>query len=392
VDVETRVTVSFRVLVHHSCITFAYVSAPMATPIDTASNGDIWHLSIDDLLAPLPETRRLGGPGPFVINLSTSTAPISVSDTRIAGSQHAHVYQIQRSEDRRMRYRLRLGPFTHEDEAITVLDLVRQVYPTALTATADADDLRAIAAVAAKADPVRAPVEKRPVQAQSPQVRAELRRAPEAVSGEPIAPVMSIAQVAPGVPASIAPVAPIVLAPPQAAQSPSVRAASVPRVATVDSTQTVRALTSLELEDTGSLRWYVIQLALSEEAFDPDAVPDLDIFSLYRLYSVAGLDKGRFVHALRLGFFGEEIGATAVAKYLAAYYAEPTIKRVSVAERERFADKGLEARKDVGASGKHAAIEITSERYVRDRQRTGSGVVNAAGAAADLQTLHRKAR
>jgi len=356
VDVETRVTVSFRVLVHHSCITFAYVSAPMATPIDTASNGDIWHLSIDDLLAPLPETPRLGGPGPFVINLSTSTAPISVPDTRIAGGQHGHVYQIQRSEDRRVRYRLRLGPFTHEDEAITVLDLVRQVYPTALTATADADDLRAIAAVAAKADPV---------------------------------------QRAPAVPvASIAPVAPIVLAPPQAAQSPSVRAAAVPipRVATVDSTQTVRALTSLELEDTGSLRWYVIQLALSEEAFDPDAVPDLDIFSLYRLYSVAGLDQGRFVHALRLGFFGEEIGATAVAKYLAAYYAEPTIKRVSVAERERFADKGLEARKDVGASGKHASIEITNERYVRDRQRTGSGVANAAGAAADQQTLHRKAR
>jgi len=275
---------------------------------------------------------RLGGAGPFVINLSTSTAPISVPDTRIAGGQHAHVYQIQRSEDRRMRYRLRLGPFTHEDEAITVLDLVRQIYPTALTATADADDLRAIAAVAAKTDPVRVPVEKLPVQAQSP------------------------------------------------------------RVATVESTQTVRALTPLELEDTGSSRWYVIQLALSEQAFDPDAVPDLDIFSLYRLYSVAGLDQGRFVHALRLGFFGEEIGAAAVAKYLAAYYAEPSIKRVSVAERERFADRGIEARKDVGASGKHAAIEITSERYVRDRHRTGSGVVNAAAAAADLQTLHRKAR
>ena len=309
----------------------------MATPTDTASNGDILHLSIDDLLAPLPETPRLGGAGPFVINLSTSTAPISVPDMRIAGGRHAHVYQIQRSEDRRMRYRLRLGPFTHEDEAITILDLVRQVYPTALTATADADDLRAIAAAAAKADPVRT------------------RAAPQP------APVLA---------ARAAAVPPVTVVPQMAAVP---RAASIPRVATVESTQTVRALTPLELEDTGALRWYVIQLALSEEAFDPDAVPDLDIFSLYRLYSVAGLDQGRFVHALRLGFFGEEIGAAAVAKYLAAYYAEPIIKRVSVAERERFADKGLEARKDVGASGKHASIEITNERYVRDRPRQSRG-------------------
>lgn len=317
----------------------------MATPIDTASNGDIRHVSIDDLLAPLPETPRLGGPGPFVINLSTSTAPINVPDTRISGGRHAHVYQIQRSEDRRMRYRLRLGPFTHEDEAITVLDLVRQVYPTALTATADADDLRAIAAVAARTDPVRTPAIP-PVAAIPPAAAVPLVAvAPPAAAVPPMA----------AVPAAIA------------------RAAGVPRVATVDSTQTVRALTPLELEDTGSLRWYVIQLALSEEAFEPDAVPDLDIFSLYRLYSVAGLDQGRFVHALRLGFFGEEIGAAAVAKYLAAYYTEPTIKRVSVAERERFADKGLEARKDVGASGRHASIEITNERYVRDRPRQSRG-------------------
>jgi hypothetical protein len=136
----------------------------------------------------------------------------------------------------------------------------------------------------------------------------------------------------------------------------------------LESTQTMRALTPTELEDNEASRWFVIQLALADHAFDPDSVPNLDIFREYRLYSVAGLDQGRVVHALRLGFFREEIGAVAVASYLAAYWDKPTIKRVSVAERERFAEQRVEARKDVGATGKHAVIEITDELVARRRR------------------------
>ena len=136
----------------------------------------------------------------------------------------------------------------------------------------------------------------------------------------------------------------------------------------LESTQTIRALTPMEIEDSEASRWYVIQLALADHAFDPDAVPNLDIFCEYRLYSVAGLDQGRVVHALRLGFFREEIGAVAVASYLAAYWDKPSIKRVSLAERERFADQRVEARKDVGATGKHAIIEITDELVARRRR------------------------
>ncbi len=136
----------------------------------------------------------------------------------------------------------------------------------------------------------------------------------------------------------------------------------------LESTQTVRALTQLELNDEQASRWFVIQLSLSEDAFDPETVPNLDIFSVYRLYCVAGIDQGRIVHALRLGFFSEEIAASAVASYLAAFYDKPAIKRVSSAERQRFADQSLKARKDVGATGKQAVIEITDERYVRERR------------------------
>ena len=146
----------------------------------------------------------------------------------------------------------------------------------------------------------------------------------------------------------------------------------------LESTQTIRALTPKELEDNEASRWFVIQLALADHAFDPDAVPNLDIFSEYRLYSVAGLDQGRVVHALRLGFFREEIGAVAVASYLAAYWDKPTIKRVSLAERERFADQRVEARKDIGATGKHAVIEITDELVARRRRSTKASAASKA--------------
>jgi hypothetical protein len=500
-------------------------------PMNTPLTREIWHLSIEDLLEPLPETPRLGGPGPFVINLSVSSAPISQPIKDIPGSDCALVYQIKRTEDRRLRYRLRLGPFSNEDDAEVVLAKVREIYPSALTATADTDDLRTIASLQLKADALRpasqkqtegaavaevakapasaaaiveaeiakspaaavsppavpvdavpAPVAAAPVPALAPAAppvaaaseaaaatpktpvaaapapaaaaakvpvtAAPVPAAPVAAAPAPVVPAVKVpvtaapvravpvaAAPAPVVPAGKAPIAkaPLAAAPapattvvkPAAPEAPqvaaqhkaSVRAATVsvkptpafdpaliptltavervskppgavdkaPRQAVVappaeipdhverldtpldmlESTQTVRPLTPLELQDHEATRWFVIQLSLADEAFDPDSVPNLDIFSVYRLYSVAGLDQGRIMHALRLGFFGAETAARAVASYLAAYYDKPTVKRVSAAERDRFAEERLDARKDVGATGMHAIIEITSERIVR---------------------------
>jgi len=454
----------------------------MAAPTNTPSTEDIWHLNIEDLFAPLPEKTRLGGPGPFVINLSASSAPIDVPPKGIAGCPHAHVYQVQRIEDRRPRYRLRLGPFTQEDDADAELLKVRAIYPGALTATADADDLRIIAALQVKAPApakvakqietpvaptlvtavtkqVETPVAPTPVKAVAKQVVAPVvPTLVEAVTKQVVAPPAptsvkafatqveapmvltlveevtkpvetpavrpsvaavtkqveapatrpSVAAVAkpddkpatgaavrpaamptvkvvdrttaspqPAVakhtsPAMVTAVAPAPLTPqqkppahapvPLQAEQPSMRALSL------ESTQTVRALTQLELEDDQVSRWFAIQLSLAEEAFDPETLPNLDIFRVYRLYSVAGIDQGRIVHALRLGFFTEQIAAGAVASYLAGFYDKPTIKRVSAAERERFAEQSLEARKDVGSTGRQAVIEITNERYIREKR------------------------
>ena len=620
----------------------------MATPINAPMAGEIWHLSIEDLFQPVQEVPRLGGDGPFVINLSVSTAPISVPTKAFTSSRlDAHVYQIQVTEDGRTRFRLRLGPFTSEDEADAILAEVRDTYPGALTATAGAADLRVITSMQAKAEQrqssqkqtdlvieksvsqkiaaeksvpekalpekaatpkaatpkaatpkaaaTKAAVQESPVVAKAeageisidiawptpelvlPQSTAP-RTAPTALPeldvplptipkrpAAPVAPVLS-EQVAPAPkpielqlapPFSIASVAPVltevvtptktsapkiaspqpavisapvlteavpknkapapfaptmpaaapIAVPPQQATMPSTKPAvpmgaaslepakpavsksvapiepvkpavpksvapiepakpAVPKsvapieqakpvvsksaapiepakpaapkstapiepvkpapvltqslsaarkfssgkfrallgkpmaskltslqhvvVATapapaprevkkldeplesLESTQTMRALTPTELEDNEASRWFVIQLAAADHAFDPDAVPNLDIFSEYRLYSVAGQDEGRVVHSLRLGFFREEIGAVAVASYLAAYWDKPTIKRVSVAERERFADQRVEARKDVGATGRHAVIEITDELVARRRRSSKS--------------------
>jgi hypothetical protein len=417
----------------------------MAAPIDTALSGDIWHLGIDDLFAPLPETIRLGGPGPFVINLTTSSAPIALPAKSIAGCEHAHLYQLQRIEDRRPRYRLRVGPFASEDEADAILQIVRDTYPGALTATADGEDLRAIANLQPKTAPPPAarpeaaivppqpvmkpaaaivppqpvmkpaaaivppqpvmkpaaaivprqpvakpaaamgpPVVSPPVLTVEQKVSVRTTAAKPALSVMPSAAAPPVLRVEHRVPARAPQPKPVVAgvppikaaapaAPPTRAATPAAPPAgpvyklSTP-LADLESTQTVRALTQLELNDEQASRWFVIQLSLSEDAFDPETVPNLDIFSVYRLYCVAGIDQGRIVHALRLGFFSEEIAASAVASYLAAFYDKPAIKRVSSAERQRFADQSLKARKDVGATGKHAVIEITDERYVRERR------------------------
>lgn len=123
-------------------------------------------------------------------------------------------------------------------------------------------------------------------------------------------------------------------------------------------TQTLRPLTPLELADGEASRWFVIQLMLSANQIVDAEVPCLDIFAEYRLYSVTGPEQGRLMHALRLGFFSSEVAAKAVAHYLLAYFPASTIRRVSIAERERFADKLVTAGKDIGASGKHAVIEL----------------------------------
>jgi hypothetical protein len=400
----------------------------------------------------MPDTARLGGTGPFVINLCASSAPLTLPVDDL-GSRHAQVYRIQRVEDGRKRYRLRMGPFVREDEADAALTRVRDIYPAAWTATAGADDLSAIADLRAKGRivPPEQPIVNSVNDAKPIPVR--LTPAPTAPTAL-TAPIPPIAPSAPEQPIQLEPeltvasspvrtpplldarfdamIASITLEPtPSMPSEPALKSAAkpvstsaskslpkaVPKAVSenvkpasafaavtartpdrseafrepdisLENTQTLRPLTPLELEDQGQLRWFVIELALSDHAFDPATIPNLDIFLLYRLYSVADVDEGRPVNALRLGFFGEEMAARAVAGYLTTYYDKTKVKRVSVAERERFSVQRLDARKDVDGTGQHSVIELTSERAVPgDRAVPKAPVARPAAMAATLRQI-----
>ena len=106
----------------------------------------------------------------------------------------------------------------------------------------------------------------------------------------------------------------------------------------LDSTQTIRALTSTELSDDNQEKWFAIQLAVSDQPVNLDAMPRLDIFEAYRLYSVATAGSGKIVHSLRLGFFREAVSAEAVSGYLKTFFGSPSVMRISVAEQLRFKD------------------------------------------------------
>ena len=156
----------------------------------------------------------------------------------------------------------------------------------------------------------------------------------------------------------------------QPAAAPAERRVTIDsrRAPAMDSTQTLHALTPLELAHDDESRAFVVQLELSQDEIDPDHVPSHAIFEAYRLYIVMGLVAGKLMHALRLGFFADDVSAQAVAAYLKPFFAASAIKRVSTAERERFAERQVVARKDVGATGMHSVIEMSSPHPLPERR------------------------
>jgi hypothetical protein len=107
----------------------------------------------------------------------------------------------------------------------------------------------------------------------------------------------------------------------------------------LDSTQTIRTLSAAEVSDENQPKWFVVQLAVSEQPVNLEAMPRLDIFAAYCLYSVAVMEENSIRHALRLGFFKEDVSADAVSGYLKTFFPTPAIIRISAAEHKRFADR-----------------------------------------------------
>jgi len=132
----------------------------------------------------------------------------------------------------------------------------------------------------------------------------------------------------------------------------------------LDSTQTIRALTNAEMEDAAQEKWFAVQLAISDQPVNLDAMPRLDIFEAYRLYSVATAGSGKIVHSLRLGFFKEAVSAEAVMGYLNTFFGSPSVMRVSVAEHARFKD-APSTKKPAAPVQEAKVVELNNARGAR---------------------------
>ena len=190
------------------------------------------------------------------------------------------------------------------------------------------------------------------------------------------------------------PAAPLAAKPAAPAIPPAFRVTGSPSASTpeLDSTQTIRALTSAEMEDAQQEKWFAVQLAVSDQPVNLDAMPRLDIFEAYRLYSVATAGSGKIVHSLRLGFFKEAVSAEAVMGYLQTFFGSPTVMRVSVAEHGRFKD-APSTKKPAPPANEGKVVELNNARAARpvvptvtmevapgvDSAATGSFNMNATG-------------
>jgi hypothetical protein len=105
----------------------------------------------------------------------------------------------------------------------------------------------------------------------------------------------------------------------------------------VDSTQTMRALTTTELYDSHRPKCYAIQLVVSDRPVNLDMMPRLEVFAAHKLYTIAAKQPNGAWHALRLGFFPDEASAQVICGYLQTFFASPSIVRISTAEQSRFA-------------------------------------------------------
>jgi hypothetical protein len=128
-------------------------------------------------------TRPTGGAatGGFVINLTSSTTPMALSQPKDPTLAQYTFFVSRRREDGRERFRLHMGYFETLQAAEEMLNLVREVYPQAWAGEAPGKKLRANPAAGAPAAA--------PTPAPAAQARAAAPAAPPAPAARPAAPV-----------------------------------------------------------------------------------------------------------------------------------------------------------------------------------------------------------
>jgi hypothetical protein len=246
-------------------------------------------------------------------------------------------------------------PF-HVGKGVEIDDLDISLQAEAPKASAAAPAAPAASKVAAASTPATA----------APAKSAQTKSTPAAKTPAAKTPAPAGAK-APVTPKATPPAAPIASPPIAATAKPALPVPVRQLMGThpdLDSTQTIRALTSDEMNDAAQEKWFAIQLAASEQPVNLDTMPHLDIFEAYRLYSVATAGSGKIIHSLRLGFFKEAVSAEAVSGYLKTFFGSPSVLRVSVAEHARFKDPPTLKKADA-PKAEAKVVELNNARAAR---------------------------
>jgi len=347
-----------------------------------------------------PSGADLPGPAPlnaFVINLCSSTSPVTLTPPDHAGLKRFTFFVSRRREESRERFRLHMGYFDTQEDAEKLLDIVREIYPGAWAGLAPGQRLRAAAAQdMATESPARAAevtvanhgAAAAPVRTANIDV-AQLEAPPNQGAGAEIA---LSAPVAGSAPAEIAELA---LVPDEGRRLPTDRARATENVAAARSLNDVRAaIAALDdpaertpvlrpipelkpapsapavgatdagaypISEAGALALlesgaavaaaaaaaavapapraekpcYAVQLMWSVQSIDIAQVPQLAIFSAYTLYGAEGNRDGRRWYGVRLGFFTDAVSAKQVAHYVRSEFATVSVVPVTLRERER---------------------------------------------------------
>ena len=317
----------------------------------------------------------------FVINLCSSTSPVTLTPPNHAGLKRFTFFVSRRREESRERFRLHMGYFDTQEEAEKLLDIVREIYPGAWAGLAPGQRLRAAAAqgMAAEAPPDQATAAavalNAPEAEPAPREIAELALVPDegrrlpadrARATENVAAARSLNEVRAAIaalddPAEHAPVLRPIPELKPAASAPAVVAkdagtdpisdagalavlesgaavtggASAAGAAGAASAAGAAGAASAARAPRAEKPCYAVQLMWSVQPIDIAQVPQLAIFSAYTLYGAEGNRDGRRWYGVRLGFFTDAVSAKQVAHYVRSEFATVSVVPVTLRERER---------------------------------------------------------
>ncbi len=281
---------------------------------------------------PQPSSR-----GAFVVNLGSSGTPVALSSPEHPELRKFTFFVSRRREDKRERFRLHMGYFDTQQDAEALLEIVREVYPGAWAGIAPGRKAAAsvplppvaLAVEVPPAEPTRSPAVSPPVM----DLQLELEPAPPAPQDEHFAAEQSLSSVRAAIASLEDSKSPVDRGSPDDSQ----------QAATLSHTQTlnlleaplpaaVRAVPPLPAAESAAA--YAVQLRWSQQPIGMAELPPLAIFDAYTLYRAKGRQAGVPWHALRLGFFQDEVSANQVASYILPEFAEASVVPVRSAERD----------------------------------------------------------